>query len=337
MLEVEGNNMKIRNYLNESEMGGFSFLERTFSDNKNNLSIGLANIHATVPGIEFNKDKIVRIIEIFKKKKVNMAIFPEFCLAGYFWDNEKTCWPYMDQAVIEEHKDWMKNILEPMLDDTLQFIIFNNIRKGKSKKYINSTYIVNKKLNYLNDKWIYDKTFLPGIEKTYTETGQDDRLIIDTNWGKFGFTTCYDACFSQLSQEYSMVDDIDALIQIASWRGTGKRDYPGMNINSNSYYGDLWDMFMMSRAATNQMWIIACNAVGTHAISGAKFWGGSGIWAPSGLKLIQGSHENDELIVVHNIDIKGQRKIEEDDFDYSLDFNLIYKQLKNKRSFTRIK
>ncbi len=316
-------------------------LDRSFSQDTSskNLTIGFANIHANVPDIEGNKKKITDICKMFKKQKVNIAVFPEFCLAGYFWDDQKTCWPYMEQAVIENHLDWVKGTLEAMLDDTFKMIIFNNIRKGwaKGKKFLNSTYVVNKSFDYMDDKYIYDKTMLPGIEKTYTETGKDDYVLIDSQWGRFGLSTCYDMCFGQLYQEYARVDKVDAVIQIASWRGPSDREYPGMNIHTHEYYGYAWDLFAASRAATYQMWMLCCNAVGVHPISQAKFWGGGGMWSPAGMKLVQSSHSEEEIIIVRNIDIKGEKKKETDDFDYGLDFNKIYRPINAKRAHTRIK
>jgi predicted amidohydrolase len=290
-----------------------------------------------VPDIEANKDKVLRALEIFKARKVNVALFPEFCLTGYFWEDEKECRKYMDKGVMENQTDWLKKSVEPMLDKHLKAIILNNIRKGPHNKYYNSTFIVSSGIDYMKDDNNYDKVFLPGIEKTYTETGLDDRLVLETKYGRFGFTTCYDYMFSELIQEYAKIDKVDAIIQLASWRGSARRDYPGMNVGTNTYYGDLWDLVMPSRSATNQVWTIACNAVGIHGVSKARFWGGSGIWAPSGLKLIQASNFEGELHIVHNVDIKGQRQVELDDFDYALDFSSIYRQVEGRRMFTRIK
>lgn len=326
---------KVIDIINESRIEGFSLVERYFSPDAEKVTIGLANIHAQVPNIEANKAKIVEILDIFKDKNVNIAIFPEFCLAGYFWD-EEGCWEYMEQAVIENHTAWVDEELKKRLSGSLEYIIFNNIRRGPEQKYLNSTFLINNSIDYMDPENIYDKTFLPGIEKKYTETGTDDTLVVDTRWGKFAFSTCYDFCFSQIFQEYAMVDKVDAVIQMASWRGTAERDYPGMNVNTDTYYGDLWDMLMPATAARNQISVISCNAVGTHGISGAKFHGGSGIWAPSGLKMIQGSNTDDELIVVHNVDIIGERQKEKNDFDYSVDFDIIYDQVKNRRAFSRV-
>jgi len=314
----------------------FRVTERYFSDDERLISIGIANIHAIVPDIEANKAKIVRALEIFKERKVNVAIFPEFCLSGYFWEDEKACRKYMEQALMENHIDWIKDALRPFLDHTFKFIVLNNIRRGRRKKYLNSTYLITEKNDLLNEEIIYDKVFIPEIERTYTDSGGDDVMILDTRWGRFGFTTCYDICFSQLVMEYAKIDHVDAIIEVASWRSHAIRDYPGMNVHTDTYYAALWDMLLPARAATNQVWIIGCNSVGQHGITGATFSGGSGIWSPSGMRLLQASRNNDELLVIHNVDIHGQREIERDHFNYSLDFSAIYQRVHGKRTFTRI-
>lgn len=315
----------------------FHVFERIFSDHDEFPSFGLANIHAEVPDIEANKDKIIRCLNVFKERHANVAIFPEFCLTGYFWEDEKACREYMDKGVMENHLDWVEKSVKPLLDDHLRAVILNNIRRGPKGRYYNSTFIVTRAHDHMTEQDIYNKVFLPGIEKIYTETGQDDRLVTQTRFGRFGFTTCYDYLFSELIQEYAKIDNVDALIQLASWRGTAIRDYPGMNIGTDTYYGDLWDMVMPSKSATNQVWTIACNAVGVHGISGARFWGGSGIWAPSGICLIQASRFDEQLLIVHNLDIQGQRALELDDFNYAVDFKQIYRKVEGKRIFTRIK
>jgi predicted amidohydrolase len=78
-------------------------------------------------------------------------------------------------------------------------------------------------------------------------------------------------------------------------------------------------------AATS--WTIACNAVGRHEITGAAFWGGSGIWAPSGIPLVQASHFVDELLIVHHLDIQGARQFELADFNYEFDFRQVYRSM----------
>ncbi|NIP55855.1 MAG: carbon-nitrogen hydrolase family protein, partial [candidate division Zixibacteria bacterium] len=77
------------------------------------------------------------------------------------------------------------------LGDELLIVVINNIRKrpSKDKKYLNSTFVLNKFVDFTREEYIYDKIMLPGIEKNYCRSGLDDRLVIDTKMGKFGFTT----------------------------------------------------------------------------------------------------------------------------------------------------
>lgn len=299
-------------------------------------SVGLANIHAEVPDLEANKDKILRAVRVFAERGVNIAVFPEFSLSGYFWDERDDCLAYMHETVVERHADWIERELRPLLCDQLELVVLNGLtRAGTDDRFLNRTFAVGQEPDYLADENSYDKVFLPGIEKTYTDSGRDDRLVLATRHGRLGFTTCYDYLFSELLREYSMVGEVDAIIEVASWRATGARDYPGMNLRTDRYYGDLWNSVIPAASATNQVWTIACNAVGDHGVSGATFWGGSGIWAPSGVCLIQASHVQEELLVVHNLDLVGAQDDEKDDFDYGFDFSQIYRPLGDGSTFVR--
>jgi predicted amidohydrolase len=313
-------------------------VERTYCDDPTFPTVGLANLHAVVPGIDENKAKIERACRQFKERGVNVAVFPELCISGYFWEDEDACWDYMEQAVTERHLDWIDGTLRPLMDDSFRAIVLNNLRRGSGEKFRNTTFILADEIaDPLADEFSYDKVFLPGIEKIYTESGRDDRLIVTGRSGgeRLGFSTCYDYLFNDLLREYAVVDEVDAIVEVASWRAAATRDYAGMNVRTDLYYGELWDSILASASATNQVWTIACNAVGRHGISGVPFWGGSGLWAPSGLKLIQASHFNEELVVVHNVDVESARRQEKDDFDYAFDFSEVYRPMDDGFGFTR--
>jgi predicted amidohydrolase len=314
---------------------GFPVIERVYAEDDDGLSVGLANIAAVVPDVEANKDKVLRVARIFKERGVNFGLFPEFSLSGYFWEDEEACRRYMEGAVIEEHVDWIDNELRPLFDDDFLGVVLNNLRRGPDDRFFNSTFVVTRDSDYLDHRQSYEKVFLPGIEKRFTHSGHDDRLVLEGQRGRFGFTTCYDCLFTDLLREYAIVDQVDAIVELASWRAAATRDYPGLNVRTDHYYGDLWDTVLAASAAINQTWVIACNAVGRHPVSGADFWGGSGVWAPSGLRLIEGSHVNEELLIVHNLDITGARESEREDFDYAIDFAAVYRPLEGSRAFTR--
>lgn len=314
----------------------FLIAERSYSDDASKLSVGLANIHAEVPGKDANRDKILRVTQILKERGVNVAVFPEFSFSGYFWDEHAECDAYMRDTLAERQADWIEQEIVPLLGDGLEVIVLNGLTADPdSDGLLNRTFVVDGGPDALTDEQTYDKVFLPGIETQYTRSGGDDRLVLDTRHGRLGFTTCYDYLFGELLREYSVTEKVDAIVQLASWRAAGTRDYPGMNLRTDSYYGDLWDTVMPASSAMHQVWTIACNAVGRHPISGATFWGGSGIWAPSGVCLIQASHVNEELVIVHNVDLDAARDAEKDDFNYAIDFAEIYRPLDGGQTFTR--
>ena len=309
---------------------GFQVLERTYSNDETLPTVGLANIHAVVPGIEANKQKILDAVGVFAELGVNVAIFPEFALSGYFWEDEPACRAYMDQALTEEHLDWIDGELRSLCGGELQAIVLNNLTGGPDGKYRNRTMVISELVeDPLEADSSYDKVYLPGIEKLYTSSGTDDRLVLRGTRipATFGFTTCYDYLFVEELREYAFGDGVDAIIQVASWRAGANREYPLMNVRSDRYYGELWDMTMSASSAQNQVWTFAANAVGRHGVTGETFWGGSGVWAPSGICLVQASHHNDELLVVHNVDVVGARRFELDDFNYEFDFRQVHRQM----------
>jgi predicted amidohydrolase len=341
--------------------------EVLFSGQKG-LTIGLANLK-NYTNIEDNKAKIIRVIDQLKPYHVDMIIFPEFSLTGYFWstkgrEDSEECWKYMNSGVLDKHLNWLKTSVKSRLDDRLKYIIFNAIREnpttameqGSRKKFLNSTYVIDKTFNcddlrVNGNTHIYDKTFLPGIEKVYSTTPGTDFLVINNKdgnrpkyWKKIGFTTCYDMCFSQLYQEYASVHDVQAIMELASWRATGSGEYGKRAYNlackacdtcewkpckkkNYQYYGFQWDLMASDRAATNQIWLIAANAVGRQEKGGYEFWGGSGVWAPSGIKIVEASHEKEELLVVRNLPIEQDIDSEREKFDYQDDFQKVYRPI----------
>lgn len=322
---------------NLQEEEEFLVVERTYSQDPSKVSVGLANIAAEVPDIEANKAKVLRALKIFKEHGANVVAFPEFCLSGYFWDDEE-CWDYMRSAATENHLDWLESEVRPLLDADFRVVAMNNLTLGPGEKFRNTTFILGHEQDHhvLDPEFTYNKVFLPGIEKRFTESGRDDRLVMTNRYGgKIGFTTCYDYLFQDLLREYTMSDGVQAIVQLASWRSAATRDYPGLNVRTDRYYGALWDTVLAAYSATNQVWTIACNAVGTHPISGARFWGGSGIWAPSGMRLVQASHFNEELLIVHNMDFRGALETEKADFDYEFDFREIYRPMEGGKTYTR--
>ena len=111
----------------------FLIAERSYCEDESKLSVRLANIHAEVPDIEPNKDKILPAATIFKERGVNIGVFPEFCLSGYLWDEREDCLAYTKEAVAENHAGWIESGLQPLLLGDLEAIVLNNLTAAFSR------------------------------------------------------------------------------------------------------------------------------------------------------------------------------------------------------------
>ncbi len=308
-------------------------IERSFSDHEECPSVLLVNLQPQ-PDVAKNLVVMEEIVQIAHRKGANILIFPELCVTGYVWDDpgDPKDQHVRDLLAEGENQNIAKTI-QGMLDGLndsgrgLEYVFYNNVRR-KDGAYFNSTFVLHPGIDYRREENIYDKIFLPPIEQRFFRQGSDKRLTIQTHWGAFGFLTCYDLCFVELARKYAFQDHVDAIVTMAHWRSEAVREYAHMNTMTDHYYGYLWDLMNSSKAAYNQVWSLAANAVGPHAMSHAYFWGGSGIWAPSGMSLVQASNITPELVLIHNLDIKGQRRLERDAFDYKIDFEQFYKEVR---------
>ncbi len=302
-------------------------IEKYYSKNPANMSVGIANINSMTGDVSENKKKIVQALNLFSAKNINIVIFPEYCLSGYFWEPETECRPFMEESCLDDMKDWFDEIVRLYVNETLQYIVFNGLKKNgnNSGTFFNTTTILDGTCNYFDDDKTYKKAFFPGLEKGYLTSGINDTLVLETQWGKFGFLTCYDICFPLHIQKLDYMPKVDALIVNAAWRKQGMRTYDGLKIKDDSYYKTQWEIILPALACYNQIWIMAANAVGPHSLEGLDYCGNSGIWAPSGINMIKGSDTEEELLLLHNIDITGEIEAEKEEFCFSDDLRSICK------------
>jgi len=304
-------------------------IEKKFSENPENISVGIANINPKTKNLEENKKRIIKALDLFSEKKANLVIFPEYCLSGYFWENEKECRTFMKKNCLDNLTAWLDEIVMSYVNKTLQYIVFNGLIKNSddTKKFFNISFVLDRTGKYFDQNKTYKKTFLPRLEKNHISSGINDKLVLETAWGKFGFLTCHDIHFPQFVQELVNIKEVDVLIVNAAWRKQGKREYECLKIEENSYYKIQWDMILPAIACQNQVWVMAANAVGPHSLDGLEYCGGSGIWAPSGINMLKGSDTKEELLILHNIDIVHEVEAERKDYCYIDDFRDIYREL----------
>ncbi len=301
----------------------FSVVEKTFSSQNEHLTVGIANINSEAGNLQANQASVVSAMDQFLAKKVNIAIFPEFCLSGYFYEPERECQTFMENVTLEKLASWVSDLTTRYINDTLQMIVLNGLEKSSIEdgRFFNTTLLVDKDGCSLIPEKTYKKTFLPGGETSFCHSGINDTLVLETAWGRFGVLTCYDICFAPLITDLVYRHLIDGLIVTAAWRKQGKRTYSELGIINSTYHQTQWEIILPALAAQNQIWIMAANSVGTHSVKCLNYCGRSGIWAPSGINMILGSDSEDQLLILHNITIQEALSSEREPFGVLKDYS----------------
>ncbi len=151
----------------------------------------------------------------------------------------------------------------------------------------NTTFLINRQGEIVGD---YSKMHLysdmdehvPFLHGTKTE-------VYDTELGKFGFMICYDIRFAELSRTYAL-KGADALIVVS--------DFPDPRL----YH---WKTLLTARAIENQMFVVACNRVGSSPMG--TYFGHSLIIDPWGEIIAEGGGE--EEIVTGAVDFTQTQAI----------------------------
>lgn len=157
----------------------------------------------------------------------------------------------------------------------------------KDGKMRNTTYLINREGEIVGD---YSKMHL------YSDMDEDvpfehgDKIeVYDTELGRLGMMICYDVRFCELSRTYAL-KKADVLVVTS--------DFPNPRVNH-------WRTLLMARAIENQMFVVACNRVGSSPMG--TYCGHSIIIDPWGDVIAEGSDSED--IVTGSIDYTKTREV----------------------------
>jgi predicted amidohydrolase len=111
----------------------------------------------------------------------------------------------------------------------------------------------------------------------------DRPVLVETPWGKTGLAVCYDLRFPELFRAYA-VQGARAVLLVAEW--------PLPRLMH-------WQTLLRARAIENQLYMIACNCVGSS--NGVQFFGHSTIVDPWGDIIVEA--DDRETLVTAAIDM----------------------------------
>jgi predicted amidohydrolase len=145
----------------------------------------------------------------------------------------------------------------------------------------NTAVYVNKNGQNLGE---YSKTHLFRLmdEDQFLTAGQQITMV-ESEWGLMGLTICYDLRFPELFRTYALAG-AQLVFVPSEW------PYPRLKH---------WQTLLRARAIENQMFIVACNRVGTS--KNTDFCGHSAIIDPWGETIIEGGEQ--EMLLTATIDL----------------------------------
>ena len=128
----------------------------------------------------------------------------------------------------------------------------------------------------------------PLMGETHYLVAGDHATVCDSPWGPVGLTICYDLRFPELYRTMALAGVVLFLVP-AQW------PVPRL---------DAWLLLARARAVENELFVAACNRVGTEGIT--MFPGRSAVIDPWGKVLVDG--DDQERLLVAQVELKEIRK-----------------------------
>jgi len=219
--------------------------------NMNSMKIALAQISPVLGNVELNLDKILKGIKRAKDEGCNMVIFPELSLTGYYIRD-------LVYELAETVPGKSFNIIKESAIQNSLHVIFGMPERASPYSEIIYNSAVWIKPN--GDHEVYRKIYLPTYrmfeEQKYFRNGSKP-VFVDTEFGRFGLTICFDAFFPELNR-YLAIKGCHTIINISA------------SPNPSRPY---FETILKARALENTINVIYVNMTGVQ--EGVNFWGGS--------------------------------------------------------------
>lgn len=251
------------------------------------INLGLAQLGPTLGDSAANLEKHLALIADAAAQGVDLLLFPELSLTGY----------YLQDMVYEValHPTAHDPIFGPLLaasrDHTIDLTVGFVEEDARHRFFISQAYLSGGAVVHVHRK-VYLPTYGMFDEGRYFAWGDSVRAF-ETRFGRFGMLICED--FWHASPPYLLwMDRADVLLLHSSSPGRGLDESDRLDTARwvelmNQAYAGLFTNF-----------VVHCNRVGFE--DGLTFWGGSTIADPDGNFLLHAPYF-EEALVVHAIDL----------------------------------
>ncbi|MCP4420191.1 MAG: carbon-nitrogen family hydrolase [Chloroflexi bacterium] len=208
-----------------------------------------------------------------KRRGSDLVVFPELWSTGYDLENAASYATHTDAGIFAQVAALAKKHGIAILGSCLSLL-------GEGK-FGNTAVYFDENGRFLGT---YSKLHLFRLmqEEQYLTAGPEPTLL-ETAWGKAGLTICYDLRFPELFRRYALAG-AQVVFVPAEW------PHPRLAH---------WRTLLRARAIENQMYVVACNRVGSS--NGTDFFGHSCMVDPWGEMVVEAGE--DEMLVTAVVDI----------------------------------
>jgi predicted amidohydrolase len=220
--------------------------------------------------IERNARRAVGLIGEAARKGAKLCVLPEMWSCGFANDRLLPLSGSTPELLFEVRK----------LAQAHGMVIAGSLPERVGRSVYNTLYVVNAN-GVVTGQYRKAHLFSPsGEDKAFKAGSSAD--VAHTDRGTVGPLICYDLRFPELSRKY-FLGGATLFVVSAQWPAARKSH---------------WDALLTARAIENQLFVVACNAVGQSG--DFTFPGGSAIVSPVGERLAEGV--NEEAVVTATID-----------------------------------
>ena len=243
----------------------------------------IASTDAPIPEIrKANLDHQMKMVEDAARQGVQMLCFQEIFTMPYFCAEQTTRWY---EAVERVPDGPTVKMMQDAAKEYGMVLIVPIYEEEMSGVYYNTAAVIDADGKYLGK---YRKTHIPHVapgfwEKFYFRPGNLGYPCFDTAFARIGVYICYDRHFPEGARCLGL-------------NGAEIIFNPSATVAGLSEY--LWKLEQPAHAAANGYFVGAINRVGTEAPWNiGEFYGQSYFCDPRGQIIVEGSRDQDELIV----------------------------------------
>jgi NAD+ synthase (glutamine-hydrolysing) len=251
------------------------------------ITVGLAQIYPKLGDVRANLEKHLQFIEQADQQGVDLLVFPELSLTGYYVQD------LVPEIAIRPTRD--DDTFRALLDASRNMdISFGFVQADKRQRfYIAQAYLSQGECLHIHHK-VYLPTYTMFDDGRYFDQGASIRAF-DTRFGRFGMLICED--FWHMSAPYVLwMDGADVMIFANASPSRGVSASEGGRLTVSRWV----ELMTQAYGSTFTDYIIMCNRVGYE--DGKNFWGGSLVVNPEGEFMTHGLYF-DETLITQSIDL----------------------------------